>query len=105
MSNGLSVQPISLTSCTCKLFETIIKNQQQYWAEIGNLFPDSQYAFKEGKSCDNLVNFTLKVNQAFRHRQQVLVVFLDIQTAFDNVNVSVTLTKFASFSCPYKIIK
>lgn len=42
MFNGLNFQPISLTSCTCELFETIIKNELQYWAEIGNLFADSQ---------------------------------------------------------------
>ena len=65
-SDGVSYRPIALTSCVCKLFETIVKNRLQWWAEKNSLIPSGQHDFRKGHSCsDNLTNLTLKVEEAF----------------------------------------
>ena len=54
-SYGKNVRPISLTSCVCKLFETILKNKFQWWLEFNNLLPPNQSGFQKGQSTtDNL---------------------------------------------------
>lgn len=64
-------RPIALTSCTCKLFETIIKNRLQWWAETHNFIPTSQSGFRKGKSCiDNLTSLTLKIDEAFVEKKK-----------------------------------
>ena len=66
-SDGKSVRPISLTSCICKLFETMIKNKFQWWLEFNNLLPQSQTGFRKGHSTsDNLLNLTAYVDEALQ---------------------------------------
>lgn len=104
--DGNGLRPISLTSCLCKLFETLIKNRLQWWAESRNLLPSSQFGFRKGKSClDNITNLTLKVDEAFSQKKEVLAAFLDVQGAFDNVSIDILLAKLASFGCSTNLIK
>lgn len=102
-SNGL--RPLTLTSCLLKLFETLIKNRLQWWAETHKLIPDSQIGFRRGRSCmDNLVNLTLKVDEAFIEKKHVLAVFLDVIGAFNYVNIDILMTKLVSIGCSNKLI-
>ena len=75
-SDGTNYRPIALTSCICKLFQTIVKNRLQWWAEKNNLIPPSQHGFRKGHSCsDNLATLTLKVDEAFSERSKFLLSF------------------------------
>ena len=68
--DGDSVRPISLTSCLCKLFETLVKNRLQWWAEVNNLIPSSQSGFRKGLSCaNNLVNINMKIIETFSEKK------------------------------------
>lgn len=99
-ADGTNFRPISLTSCLGKLFETLIKNRLEWWAESHNLIPPSQHGFRRGKSCiDNLVQLTLKVDEAFVEKKEVLAAFLDVHGAFDNVNIDILLSKLSSLGC------
>lgn len=105
-ADGNSLRPISLTSCLGKLFETLIKNRLQWWVESQNIIPPSQHGFRKGKSCmDNLAQLTLKVDEAFIEKKEVLAAFLDVHGAFDNVNIDILLTKLASFGCSANLMK
>lgn len=105
-SDGKSMRPIALTSCLCKLFETLLKNRLQWWAEVNELFPESQNGFRKGKSCaDNLLCLTLKINEAFLEKKNVLAAFLDVNGAFDHVNIEILLTRLASLGCPLPFIQ
>ena len=105
-SDGNSVRPISLTSCLCKLFESILKNKLQWWIEFNNILPESQTGFRKGQSTiDNLINLTLNVEKAFSNKKDHLAVFLDVNGAFDNVNVDILLQQLATIGCPFKLIK
>ena len=105
-SEGNSLRPISLTSCLCKLFETMVKNRLDWWVEHHNLLPKSQHGFRKGKSCtDNIVNLTLKVDEAFMEKKDVLAAFLDIEGAFNNVNIDILLERLSEVGCSTALLK
>lgn len=49
-SDKNSLRPIALSSCVCKLFETMLKFRLDLWVERYNLGPDSQSGFRKGRS-------------------------------------------------------
>lgn len=105
LKNGESVRPIALTSCICKLFETLVKNRLQCWCESNDILPMTQSGFRAGRSCvDNLINMSICINEAFTNRQQVLAAFLDISGAFDNVRSDTLLERLASIGYSKKMI-
>ena len=105
-SDGVSVRPISLTSCMCKLLETIIKNKLEYWVERNNVLPKSQSGFRKGQSTmDNLTNLTLNIEDSFSNNKDVLAAFLDVSGAFDNVNLEILLEKLAQIGCPVNLVQ
>lgn len=100
-----SLRPLTLTSCLLKLFETLIKNRLQWWVETHNLIPESQIGFRRGRSCmDNLVNLTLKADEAFIEKKHVIAIFLDVIGAFNYVNIDILLSKLVTVGCSYKLI-
>ncbi|XP_076658781.1 uncharacterized protein LOC143362464 [Halictus rubicundus] len=102
---GNGLRPISLTSCSCKLFESMIKGRMQWWAEHESLIPPSQQGFRKGRSCsDNLVNLTLKIEEAFMEKSEVLAAFLDVQGAFDNVDCNILLARLADLGSPRNLL-
>lgn len=63
---GSGVRPISLNSCTCKLYETLIKNRIKWWVETCDLLPESQCGFRKSRFCvDNSACLTSKMNESF----------------------------------------
>lgn len=104
--DGKGVRPIALTSCLCKLFETLIKNLLQWWCEFNELLPKSQTGFRKGKSCvDNLTNLALSVNETLMKDKSLLAAFLDVCGAFDNVNCDILLEKLAEVGCSESLVK
>ena len=99
------VRPIALTSCMCKLFESLIKNRLQWWCESKNIFPLNQSGFRKGRSCaDNLLNLTLCADQALTNHKDLLAAFLDVCGAFDNVVCDILLQKLASIGCTKNVL-
>ena len=81
--NGKKFRPISLTSFTCKLFESRAKNRMQWWVEVNDLVPSSQHGFRKGHSCaDNLTNLSLKVQEAFMEKNKSLLLLLTCVVLF-----------------------
>ncbi|XP_058800080.1 uncharacterized protein LOC131669309 [Phymastichus coffea] len=84
----------------------MLKTKLQWWVETNNILPDFQTGFRKGQSTiDNLIGLTLEVEEAFSEGKEVLAAFLDIQGAFDNVNVEILLDKLAAVGCPLIFIK
>ncbi|CAK9801061.1 Probable RNA-directed DNA polymerase from transposon X-element [Anthophora plagiata] len=93
--DGVGLKPISLTSCFCKLLETLVKNRLQWWVETNGFLPSNQHGFRKGRSCiDNLTGLALKVNEAFLEKKVVIAAFLDVQGAFDNVNIDIVAARY-----------
>ena len=100
------VRPIALTSCLCKLFESLIKLRLQWWCEHHNILPKSQSGFRKGRSTyDNLVNLSLDAEKALSSDRHLLAAFLDVSGAFDNVNCDILLQKLASIGCSKNLIQ
>ena len=85
-SEPRSYCPISLLSVAGKLLESIMNRRIMRCLESGCLLSPHQFGFRAGRevlgACCRLAD---DVVEAFRHRQQVQAVNLDIQVAYDTV--------------------
>jgi hypothetical protein len=79
-------RPISLLSCTGKWVEKIINKRLSRLAEGKTYFAKSQFGFRAGYSADlQSVRVVHHAHQAWSRGNGLLVLFLDIQKAFDTV--------------------
>ena len=79
-------RPISVTVILCRLLEKIIREAIMDHCRINNVFSNSQYGFREGRSC---VLQLLKVfddwTQSIDSGYAVDAIYLDLKKAFDSV--------------------
>ena len=100
--DGKSVRPVSLTSCKCKIFESLVKNRLQWWCETHNILPPSQTGFRKGRSCtNNLANLVLQADEMLESHKDLFAVFLDVCGAFDNVNIELPKRYRTFYPFPY----
>jgi Reverse transcriptase (RNA-dependent DNA polymerase)/Endonuclease-reverse transcriptase len=79
-------RPVSLTSVSCKLLESIIKDKILHHLKRNNLLRGSQHGFLPGRNCtSNLLAFLEKATAAVDGGQSFDAVFLDFAKAFDKV--------------------
>ena len=77
-------RPISLTCILCKVFEKIIRNH--ILKHFEPFVHSSQRGFLSGKSClSNLLNCFEKVDELLENNDNVDIIYLDFQKAFDSV--------------------
>ena len=89
-------RPISILSCTSKIFEIIIKNRMLDYLEEHNLIVNEQHGFRKGASTtSNLLLFTHTIANAFMDNNEVHAVFIDYLKAFDKVQHNFLLQKMA----------
>ena len=50
-ANSNKVRPISISSCSLKLLEKMIKERLTQWMEHNNLINNSQFSFRMNRSC------------------------------------------------------
>ena len=81
-----SYRPISLTSNSCKIFETLINNRLKWYLEKNNIINVKQSGFRNHHSTvDHLITLTDHINKAIVTKKTVNAIFLDITKAFDMV--------------------
>jgi hypothetical protein len=79
-------RPVSLTSVSCKLLESIIKDRIMAHLKKHRLIRKSQHGFMPGRSCTtNLLAFFDKATAAIDRGVSFDAVFLDFAKAFDKV--------------------
>jgi hypothetical protein len=79
-------RPVSLTSVSCKLLESIIKDKVMHHLKRHGLIKKSQHGFLPGRSCaTNLLAFFEKATAAVDMGESFDAVFLDFAKAFDKV--------------------
>jgi len=79
-------RPVSLTSQTCKMFESILRDALVEHLEKNALITDSQHGFRKGRFClTNLLTFLDKVTGYVDSGSSVDAIFLDFAKAFDKV--------------------
>ena len=85
--------PVQLTCVSCKLLESIIKDDIMDHLSRNQLIRKSQHGFMKGKSCTtNLLEF-LQNNRSNRQKTSTDVVYLDFAKAFDKVPTERLLRK------------
>ena len=79
-------RPVSLTCVSCKLLESILKDNIMQHLTRNKLLKNSQHGFMAGKSCTtNLLEFMEKITSEVDRGKSVDIVYLDFAKAFDKV--------------------
>lgn len=100
-----SYRPIALSSVLAKIMEHLIKNRLEWILENRGLLSKSQFGFRRGMgTIDSLSIFTSDVRLAFSKNNHVIGVFLDIASAYDNVQLPVLREKMIQLSIPDRMV-
>ncbi|VEN56637.1 unnamed protein product [Callosobruchus maculatus] len=87
-SNPDNYRPLVLSSCPLKVLEHLLKTRLDWMLENKNIFHTHLTGFRQDHSTyDNLAFLVSHIHLAFSEGEQVLAVFLDIKSAYDNVNI------------------
>ncbi|RVE51902.1 hypothetical protein evm_003522 [Chilo suppressalis] len=101
-----SYRPIALSSTLFKIMEHMIRNRLEWLLESQNLLAKSQYGFRKGSSTlVNLSILTTDIRIAFKKKEYVVGLFLDIASAYDNVLLPVLRHKLQQLSVPVKLTR
>lgn len=86
----MTVRPITMSSCVGKILERMINERIIWLAEREGWFDKDQNGFRRGRSSvDNLVGLVSDIEIVKRTNQNLIGVFLDISSAYDNVRINV----------------
>jgi len=93
-SQSCNYRPISLTSVSCKLFESGLKFHLMIFIDKFNLISNSQHGFVTARStCTNLLetlnDYTLNLDS----RADTLAAYIDFSKAFDSMSIPKLLYK------------
>jgi hypothetical protein len=84
----INLRPISLLSVVLKLMNTKVKKDLMFIVEKNNCLPKKSFGFRKTLPTTDAVTFlTNEVKAAKRNNKYITAVFVDIKSAFDNVNV------------------
>lgn len=101
-----SYRPISLASCIGKLCEQMIKMRLDYYVENKNIIPSCQFGFRKGKSAvESFTTYLIDMKNCLLSKSAAVCVFLDVQGAYDNVNLHQMAKVLHSLNLPGKLIK
>ena len=90
-------RPISLMSCIHKTFERMVKERLTNFLLNKQVISPTHSGFLPGRSTiDNLVRLTTDIQDAFANKECLTAVFLDIKSAYDNVDISKLLQHLKS---------
>ena len=103
-SDPNNYRPISLTSTSCKLLETIIRDSIIEHLEQYSLLGDSQHGFRPGRSCNTqLLEVISDWDDAEELGLPVDVIYLDYRKAFDSVPFERLLSKLEAYGIRGKV--
>lgn len=79
-------RPVSLTSVSCEVMESIIRDHIQSFLHSNNIISDSQHVFRQRRSClTNLLETFEEWTKAVDEGYGLDVIYLDYRKAFDTV--------------------
>ena len=83
-TDPLHYRPIALTSCICKLMESMINRRLVWYLESIGFFSSAQCGFRKNRcTTDHLVALDTAVRQSFATKQHTFAVLFDIEKAYD----------------------
>ena len=98
-------RPISLLSCVGKLLERIIKSRLDHFLESTNAFSCFQAGFRRGRSTyDSLALLKQSISTALHSSSFCLIVYLDLDSAYDRVWRDAVLYKLSLLGCDMRTL-
>jgi len=83
-SNPSSYRPISLTAIFCKIMERMVKNRMTWFIEKYDVITPLQSGFrKERSTMDQIIRLETDIHKAMLNKEYTIVVFLDLEKAYD----------------------
>ncbi|KAF9415538.1 hypothetical protein HW555_006857 [Spodoptera exigua] len=80
------LRPISLISCICKIFHTMLARRLEWFVERNEILSPSTTGFRRGQSClDCLARLVTDIQIGLTKNSPTLACFLDIKSAYNNV--------------------
>lgn len=105
-TNPNSHRPIALSCVLAKIAEILIKNRVEWLVESKGLLAKTQFGFRKGMSTlDSISILTTEIHHSFKKKEYLIGVFLDIESAYDNVLLPMLRTKLLQLSIPVKIAR
>lgn len=96
---------IALQSCVMKTFENLIKNRIEFKVESEGIISENQTGFRKGRGItDNLIIVQNRIINAFKNNNTVIIVYLDIKAAYDNVRIPILTNKLSKIKISQEII-
>lgn len=100
-----SYRPITLLPCSTKVLERLIKRRLEWWCEYNNIFPEHQIGFRKGKgTTEILLRLVTDIQLNFSRNNYMIVVFIDLTKAYDNVVLPVLGEKMVKLQFPKSFV-
>lgn len=101
-----ALRPISLISCICKIFHSILQKRLEWYIEKNELFSGDTLGFRKSRSCiDNLSRLVSHIQKGFCLSQTTIGCFIDIDNAYNNIDITGLLMKLDHLGIGHKICK
>ena len=98
-------RPISLTSIFCRMLESIIRDKIMSYFTSNNLFCNEQHGFRSQRSCETqLLSIMEHWTKIIDDGNDIDVVYLDFQKAFDKVPHKRLLAKLKAYGLQGNIL-
>jgi hypothetical protein len=99
-------RPISLTCISCKIMESILKDDIIAHLKRNHVITSNQHGFTKGRSCStNLLEFMEGVTKAADEGKAVDIIYLDFAKAFDKVPIKRLVVKMAAAGIGGQVLK
>jgi hypothetical protein len=88
-----------------KLFEKMIYTRLDYWAEKFEILSPLQFGFRKDRGtrdCLSLLSSDIRIS--FEQKKKILVAFLDISGAYDNVLINVLCGNLCGLQLPLEMV-
>ncbi|CAL1672451.1 unnamed protein product [Lasius platythorax] len=84
--------------------ERLVNERLVWWAERHDKLHPWQNGFRRGRSCaENLVSLRADIRTALHGDEYGMVAFLDVSSAYDNVQFNILKGKLRFMQCPRRI--
>ena len=103
-SDPANYRPVSLTSISCKIMEHVVYSQIMGHLDRNNILVHYQHGFRAGHSCESqLINAIDSIVRSMKEREQIYLLILDFQKAFDTVPHERLLMKLKHYGLPHQL--
>ena len=98
-------RPVSLTSQSCKILESIVRKHVLEHLVSNNILSDKQHGFREGRSClTNLLEIMEDWTEIIDKHDDIDVAYLDFRKAFDLVSHKHLIYKLSKYGITKQVL-